>query len=126
MDFAAGPFTITAIRETVIDFTTPFMEDGLGLLIPKPSQSNKMFRMFLPFRTDAWITVMAVTLGTGFLLFAFSYLSPFSAWNMMLEEAISDEVSIQENIWSVVGSFLQQGNCFSFLRKAAVRNRKLV
>lgn len=36
--------------------------------------------------------------------------SPLSAWNLNLPFRIEDEIRIVDNFWTVIGSFLQQGN----------------
>ena len=38
--------------------------------------------------------------------------SPLSAWNLKLPWAVADEVWLQEYMWSIMGSFLQQGQDF--------------
>ncbi|PAA64923.1 hypothetical protein BOX15_Mlig020788g1 [Macrostomum lignano] len=112
IDFAIGPFTMTAIRQTVIDFSEAFMEDGNTILIKKPGQENPMFRVLSPFSLNSWLAILGSVFTAAVCMFLFSYLSPFSAWNMNLSEKISDEVSIRENFWSIVGSLLQQGQDF--------------
>ena len=58
--FGIGPFTITSIREEVIDFTKPFMEDGVGILTQKPnSDAANMFKMFTPLTPQVWAAVAA-------------------------------------------------------------------
>nr|KAG5713493.1 hypothetical protein BaRGS_025041 [Batillaria attramentaria] len=55
VDMGVGPVTITSIREAVIDFTKPFMEDGIGILTKRPnSDSKNMFKMFTPLTPQVW------------------------------------------------------------------------
>ena len=47
---AVGPFSITAEREAVVDYTQAFMEDGAGIIMSKPSpHADDMVRIFLTF-----------------------------------------------------------------------------
>uniref|UniRef100_A0A1I8GLE9 PBPe domain-containing protein n=2 Tax=Macrostomum lignano TaxID=282301 RepID=A0A1I8GLE9_9PLAT len=114
-DFAIGPFTMTAIRQTVIDFSVPFMQDGNAILIKKPEQENPMFRVLSPFSLYSWLAILGSMLLSSFCIFVYSRLSPFSGWNLNLPDRITDEVSYKENLWSAIGTFLQQGEFGNFL-----------
>ncbi|XP_052069248.1 probable glutamate receptor [Mytilus californianus] len=55
IDIAAAPFTITSIRESVIDFTVPIMEDGVGILTKKITEEPyKLFKTLKPFTLKVW------------------------------------------------------------------------
>uniref|UniRef100_A0A1I8FGB1 Lig_chan-Glu_bd domain-containing protein n=1 Tax=Macrostomum lignano TaxID=282301 RepID=A0A1I8FGB1_9PLAT len=83
------PFTMTAIRQTVIDFSEAFMEDGNTILIKKPGEPY--VRVLSPFSLNSWLAILGSVFTAAVCMFLFSYLSPFSAWNMNLSEKISDE-----------------------------------
>uniref|UniRef100_A0A1I8F6B0 Lig_chan-Glu_bd domain-containing protein n=1 Tax=Macrostomum lignano TaxID=282301 RepID=A0A1I8F6B0_9PLAT len=74
-DFAIGPFTMTAIRQTVIDFSVPFMQDGNAILIKKPEQENPMFRVLSPFSLYSWLAILGSMLLSSFCIFVYSRLS---------------------------------------------------
>ena len=41
---AVAPLSITSIREQVVDFTKPFMNTGISIMIQKPERAgNKVF-----------------------------------------------------------------------------------
>ncbi|TPP66570.1 hypothetical protein FGIG_06053 [Fasciola gigantica] len=46
---------------------------------------------------------------TGLGVYALNRITPFSAWNLGLPGAIFDEITAQENLWSVLSSCLLQG-----------------
>ncbi|KAL3310748.1 hypothetical protein Ciccas_010683 [Cichlidogyrus casuarinus] len=107
-----GPMTITAQRINAVSFSEPFMEDGLSILIPRPREADKLFRILSPFNWSTWLLICASILLASAIAWICSLQSPFSAWNRNLEGAISDEVSLQENFWSGFGSITLQGNDF--------------
>lgn len=50
--FAITDLTMTAERESAVDFTTPFMNLGIGILFRKPKPPEpKVFAFMLPFST---------------------------------------------------------------------------
>ena len=59
-----GPISITSERKSVIDFTTAFAEDGIGIITRQPGLgSSKMFQLFRPFQVSIPVTGL-VTLYT--------------------------------------------------------------
>uniref|UniRef100_A0A1I8HJW1 PBPe domain-containing protein n=1 Tax=Macrostomum lignano TaxID=282301 RepID=A0A1I8HJW1_9PLAT len=109
---AAGPFTRTTTRDSVIDYSTPLFQESNGILLPRPPPASKMWNVYLPFNYDVWISVIVLLFICSFITWILAYFSPFTAYNLKEEYAIADEVWFQEYVWSVVGSFLQQGQDF--------------
>ncbi|XP_033737179.1 glutamate receptor ionotropic, delta-1-like [Pecten maximus] len=108
--FAIGPFTITSLRERVIDFTKPFMEDGAGILTTRPdADSDKFFRIIRPFALPVWGCIAIAIVCVGFLLFIVNRLSPYTAYNRQDKESSPEEVSLTSNMWLVFGTFVNQG-----------------
>ena len=63
---AVGPFSITAEREAVVDYTQAFMEDGAGIIMSKPSpHADDMVRIFLPFHNYVWFSICSFVLIAG-------------------------------------------------------------
>ena len=63
---AVGPFSITAEREAVVDYTQAFMEDGAGIIMRKPSpHADDMVRIFLPFHEHVWFSICSFVLFAG-------------------------------------------------------------
>ncbi|CAH8545293.1 unnamed protein product [Schistosoma guineensis] len=108
-DIIAAPLTINKERSQDLFFIGPFMEDTLGILINTPEQNEELFQMFLPFRYDIWLCLIGSIFIAAFLITIFSIISPFSAWNLALPGATSDEVSIYHSVWFTVGGMLMQG-----------------
>ena len=58
---AIGAITITAKRELVVDFSKPFMDFKISLLMPKPTEEElNLFGFLLPFEMDVWLSTIAV------------------------------------------------------------------
>ena len=49
VDFAVGSFTISAQREAVIDFTTPFYFGDVAMMMKLSSDEDNMFGYTKPF-----------------------------------------------------------------------------
>ncbi|KAL3313644.1 hypothetical protein Ciccas_007756 [Cichlidogyrus casuarinus] len=107
-----GPLTINSVRSNAVDFTTPFMNDGMSVLIPRPEQSFNLFRSLSPFHWTTWLLICACLFLASAIAWLCSWLSPFSAWNRDVPFAITDEISVVENMWSGLGSITLQGNDF--------------
>eukprot|EP00058_Branchiostoma_floridae_P007160 XP_002592648.1 hypothetical protein BRAFLDRAFT_85123 [Branchiostoma floridae] len=74
-EMGLGPITISSARETVVDFTKPFMEYGTGLLMRKPEhEEGNVFAFLMPFELVVWMCILVAMLMMGFLLFATSRL----------------------------------------------------
>ncbi|XP_062600662.1 glutamate receptor ionotropic, kainate glr-3-like, partial [Saccostrea cucullata] len=62
-DIAAARLTVTAERATVVDFSHPFMESGMSIVLKRPSargwQAITGFVSFLqPFTTGVWVALL--------------------------------------------------------------------
>ena len=76
---AVGALTVTAEREALVDFTTPFYEfAGIEILVKEVNQEQNLLFFVTVFSDPMWGAWFGVLLLTGFLLALFDYLSPFS------------------------------------------------
>lgn len=58
---AIGAITITSARELKVDFSKPFMDFKISLLMPKPTKEDlNLFGFLLPFEMDVWLSTIAV------------------------------------------------------------------
>ncbi|CAL1534207.1 unnamed protein product, partial [Lymnaea stagnalis] len=110
-DFAVGPLSITAPRSVVIDFTTPFMEDGVGIITKKPDiGSDTMFRLFKAMQPMVWACLCASVIGISFVIYLVNHWSPYSQPNSCTTEA--QQLRVFQCFWSALGSTLSQGSEF--------------
>jgi len=60
-DMAIAPLTVTAIRAQVVDFSTPFQDFQLSILLKEPpeeeDESDATFTFLYPFHCYVWITL---------------------------------------------------------------------
>lgn len=103
MDLAASPITVTPDRSEVVDFTTPFMQDSLGFVTPRPDERPELFQLFKPFTLQVWLALI------GLLLLAIA-MTLGICWTIAGQENVSaHEQSFQENILLLVSAVCQQG-----------------
>ncbi|KAK4313235.1 hypothetical protein Pmani_015412 [Petrolisthes manimaculis] len=69
---AINEITITASRETVVDFSYPYFFDSTSVVSKAPAERNRSLAVFYPFSSLTWITVILVTLLMGPLGYLFS------------------------------------------------------
>uniref|UniRef100_A0A1I8GT76 Lig_chan-Glu_bd domain-containing protein n=1 Tax=Macrostomum lignano TaxID=282301 RepID=A0A1I8GT76_9PLAT len=108
----AGTFTKTTLRDSVIDFSADLFAEYNGILVPKPKPSTKMWNVFYPLSWQLWLCLAASLFVAAFCVWIMAYYSPFSAVNLQLECAITDEVNYLEYLWTVTGCLMQQGQDF--------------
>lgn len=60
---AIAPLTITSIRERVIDFSKPFMNLGISIMIKKPEkQKPGVFSFMDPLAFDIWMCIVSYSM----------------------------------------------------------------
>ncbi|GFG33916.1 hypothetical protein Cfor_07160, partial [Coptotermes formosanus] len=137
-DLAVASMTINYARESVIDFTKPFMNLGIGILFKVPtSQPTRLFSFMNPLAAEIWIYVLAAYLLVSFTLFVMARFSPYE-WNNphpchAESDVVENQFSVSNSFWFITGTFLRQGSglnpkvsesmpsrLFSFLNPLAV------
>ena len=67
---AIGAITISAMRELDVDFSKPFMDFKVSLLMKEETKEEVNLFVFLqPFEKDVWLSTVAVVSNTSFLVF---------------------------------------------------------
>lgn len=54
VDFAAAGFSITAPRQSIVDFAEPYFRDQSVMLMKLPDGNNKLKLYMKPFRFEVW------------------------------------------------------------------------
>ena len=57
VDMAMASFTITRIRDTVIDFTHPYYEEPTAILVQAPKEQPSPFAFLEPFSYQVRVSV---------------------------------------------------------------------
>ena len=109
--FAVGPFTITSLRETVIDFTKAYMEDGGGIITKRPEEEkDKILKVFKPFQPMVWAGIGAALGTTAILFFTTCQFSPYERIKIGPDTTYAHNFGFFKSIWVVYGSYVEQGN----------------
>ena len=85
-DLAAASFTISSARQNVIDFTQPFIDLGLAILM-KTTKTNEAdyFSFFKPFSNTLWVLIAFSSVCVAFLLWFFSTFSPYGFYGRSVQ-----------------------------------------
>ncbi|EEB18839.1 glutamate receptor, ionotropic kainate 2 precursor, putative [Pediculus humanus corporis] len=114
-DLAVASITINYARESVIDFTKPFMNLGIGILFKVPtSQPTRLFSFMNPLAVEIWIYVLAAYILVSFTLFVMARFSPYEWHNphpcQTDSDIIENQFSVSNSFWFITGTFLRQGS----------------
>ncbi|CAF1368008.1 unnamed protein product, partial [Adineta ricciae] len=111
VDLAIAPLTITSQRESVVDFSKPWMNLGISILISKPEKiAPGIFSFMAPLSKEIWMCVTFAYIGVSVILFLVSRFSPYE-WSMEDEETfqLSNKFSILNTLFFALAAFMQQG-----------------
>ncbi|XP_049845508.1 glutamate receptor ionotropic, kainate 2-like [Schistocerca gregaria] len=114
-DLAICDLTITYERESVVDFTMPFMNLGISILYTKSERPQRnMFSFLEPFTIDVWIYMATAFLGVSVMLFLLARATP-SEWKSSHpcsaeSEELENTLTMSNSIWHNCGSIMQQGS----------------
>lgn len=112
-DIAVAPLTISAERECVIDFSKPFMQLGISIMIKKPEkQKPGIFSFMDPLSYYIWLCIAVSYLAVSVVLFIVARLSP-SEQQVETDEdgqmTTSTDFTLRNSLWFALGAFMQQG-----------------
>nr|QNS36184.1 ionotropic receptor 10a [Mythimna separata] len=115
IDFAITDLTITAERESAVDFTTPFMNLGIAILFRTPKTPEpKIFAFLLPFSNGVWLCLGFAYLGTSLLLYVVGRLCHEEWQNPYpcIEDppALENQFTLANALWFNLGAVLLQGS----------------
>ncbi|XP_050339209.1 glutamate receptor ionotropic, kainate 2-like isoform X2 [Bactrocera neohumeralis] len=114
-DLAVGSMTITYARESVIDFTKPFMNLGISILFKVPSSpASRLFSFMNPLAYDVWLYVLAAYFLVSFTIYVVAKLSPIE-WRDrypcdMKNPIITNQFTLANSFWFTIGTLMQQGS----------------
>jgi ionotropic glutamate receptor len=114
-DLAIADLTITYDRKKVVDFTTPFMNLGIGILFTKPVPKEKNLFSFLdPFTTAVWIYTGLAYIFISILVFILSRINN-DDWESSHPcnqdpEEVESIWNILNCVWLMMGSIMGQGS----------------
>ncbi|XP_076288943.1 glutamate receptor ionotropic, kainate 2 isoform X7 [Lasioglossum baleicum] len=114
-DLAVGSMTINYARESVIDFTKPFMNLGISILFKVPtSHPARLFSFMNPLAIEIWLYVLAAYVLVSVTMFVVARFSPYE-WNNphpchVGSEVVENQFSLANSFWFTIGTLMQQGS----------------
>ena len=103
-------FTITALRETYISFTKPFMNSGFVMLATKSTPTESGLWSFLdPFDFWIWICILISFLVCGTCLVVLHRVSPYGRRTVDHPEDLPYTFKLHNSVWYFYSTFMQQG-----------------
>ncbi|EFX89958.1 hypothetical protein DAPPUDRAFT_309629 [Daphnia pulex] len=105
--FAAAGFTVTADRMSAVNFSMSLDAQPYTFMFARPKQLSRAYLFIQPYTPNAWITIFAMTIGAGPLIWAFNKITPF--YDFYPDRPGSPIFSIWYNIWYCIGALLFQG-----------------
>ncbi|XP_066157073.1 glutamate receptor ionotropic, kainate 2-like isoform X3 [Euwallacea fornicatus] len=114
-DLAVGSMTINYARESVIDFTKPFMNLGISILFKVPSSpQTRLFSFMNPLAPDIWMYALSAYVLVSITMFVVARFSPYE-WQSphpcdFENEQLMNQFSLPNSFWFTIGTLMQQGS----------------
>ena len=102
---------INSDREAVVDFTKPYMNYGVGILMRKPQKKTNIFAFLEPLDFNVWGCVLASLFVVGILIYIVDRLSPYSSFRRENSNN-QDAFDLKNSMWFAFASCMQQGKYF--------------
>ncbi|KAL5012952.1 hypothetical protein ScPMuIL_011503 [Solemya velum] len=113
-DMAIGDLTITWEREKHVDFTKPFMNFGISIMIKKPGKVKPgVFSFMEPVSLHVWICIIFGYLSVSMGLFLVSRCSPYEWRKVSKSATLENDFSLLNSFWFSMGALMLQGNDLS-------------
>ena len=119
-DLAVASFTISPDRQRVIDFTQPYINLGLTVLLKSVTKASEYFSFFRPFRFDMWFAIGVTMIVVGFFIWFFSTFSPYGYYGRCVQTALNrvhpeylkfrDTLTLVRALWSSVVYYVGQSS----------------
>ncbi|XP_029850182.2 glutamate receptor ionotropic, kainate 2 isoform X1 [Ixodes scapularis] len=116
-DLALADLTITYSRDEAVDFTTPFMTLGIGILFRKPQENQALLFFLSPLSVDVWLCMALAYLGVSLLLCLVARFSPaeyYYSENTQLCDhhsgcPLRNRFTLLNSLWFTISAIMQQG-----------------
>ena len=109
---AIAPLSITSDREEVVDFSKPFMNVGISIMIKKPEKKKPgVFSFMQPFTLELWMCIVFGYFSVSIGIFFVSRLSS-SEWRRprCRPNVTYNKFTLPNSLWFAMGSMMLQGS----------------
>ncbi|KAK3091196.1 hypothetical protein FSP39_017882, partial [Pinctada imbricata] len=108
-DLGVGPISVTAERETVIDFSAPYYDyAGLQILMKDSTKPKSLFIFASVFTEIVWILWFITIIMTALLLFGYHRLRDYIT-SKYGQTGTDGKFNLMNSFWFVMASFTQAG-----------------
>ena len=94
-----APMTISSDRQTVLDFTQPYMTFGLAFMIRVQEVNGNYFRFLLPFSKYLWVAICVLVMVMGFSVWFCNLFSPLGYYRRCTQAQSTKQVSYTKVIF---------------------------
>ncbi|XP_014479810.1 PREDICTED: glutamate receptor ionotropic, kainate 2-like [Dinoponera quadriceps] len=117
-DLAITDLTITAERESAVDFTTPFMNLGISVLYRQPTTAPPgLLSFLLPYSKEVWVHLIGAYIVVTSLLFLIGKLCPVEWTNpypcIKEPEVLETPFTLADTPFLVIGALLKAPTGFA-------------
>jgi len=102
-DLIVADLTVTEQRRSAIDFTGPYLDLGLSLLVPKPVNDVNVWIFLSPFSSELWFGLLGLTFAMSIIVYVYDRLSPYGYYNTRREEKFNFSESLLMSLLVFVG-----------------------
>lgn len=110
-DLSIASLTINGAREKAVDFSKPFIDLGISIMIRKPEkQKPGLFSFMDPLSKEIWICVILSYLMVSFILFVVSRTSSYE-WYFedMKNPRPKNKFTLHNSLFFMFAAFMHQG-----------------
>uniref|UniRef100_A0A8C7Z3W3 Glutamate receptor n=1 Tax=Oryzias sinensis TaxID=183150 RepID=A0A8C7Z3W3_9TELE len=101
---AVGSLTINEERSEVIDFSVPFIETGISVMVSRSNGTVSPSAFLEPFSADVWVMMFVMLLlVSAMAVFIFEYFSPVGYNRCLADEPHGPSFTIGKAIWLLWG-----------------------
>ncbi|XP_078493172.1 glutamate receptor ionotropic, delta-1-like [Ciona intestinalis] len=108
-DITVAAMTITADRETVVDFARRYMDYSVGIAIKKPQISVSLFSFVQPFHYSVWFCILSSLVLVVVFIYILNLVSPNRKENGSNPSSKKEGFKLSSVFWFAYSSLMQQG-----------------
>ena len=80
-----APITISSLRQEVIDFTIPYLDLHIGVIMKKKEREKGFLDFMDPYTNEVWFLLVSGTVYVGLLLAICNKLSPYGYYGQVIQ-----------------------------------------